>query len=112
MERRSGPRLALDANAIIRVDRLDADVQSRIVNASESGLLLAAPEGRPVGTRIRITVQIDDPKHDITVSGIIVHAGSSPEVDPAYRTRLGIFLTEHGPDWSALCRRLARLPRE
>jgi len=110
VERRSGPRVSLDASAIIRIDSLRSEIQSRIINASEKGLLLVLPEARPVGTRIRVTVQIEDPKYEINVAGIIVHVANVPDADPHYSMRVGIFLTDQGPDWAALCRRLARVP--
>src|SRR5207248_2682263 len=71
MERRRGPRLALDAAAVIRIESLDSPLTSRIVNASLNGLLLAMPAPRPVGTRMHITVRIGDPAYEISVSGII-----------------------------------------
>lgn len=108
-ERRNGPRVALDANAIIRIESLGPEIQSRIVNASERGLLLALPEPRPVGTRIHVRVQIDDPVYEIAVSGIIVHVTPFEAVNPRLRARAGILLTDVSADWRALCRRIARL---
>jgi hypothetical protein len=101
--------MAIQANAIIRVESVSTSLNSRIVNASERGLLLSLPEPRPVGTRINITLHIDDPSLDINVSGIIVHVNTIEAADPLVAARAGIFLTDTSPDWLALCRRLARL---
>jgi hypothetical protein len=107
--RRNGPRLELDAAAIIRLDSLTPAIHSRILNASQKGLLLVMPDARPVGTRIRITVQIEVPPREIIVAGIIVHVAEMENVDPRFTARAGILLTETGPDWSTLCEHLARL---
>ncbi len=101
--------MAIQANAIIRVDSVSTGLHTRIVNASERGLLLSLPEPRPVGTRINISVHIDDPSVDINVSGIIVHISTIEAADPLFGARAGIFLTDTSADWLALCRRLARL---
>jgi hypothetical protein len=114
--------VALDASAIIRLDSLDASVTSRIVNASHRGLLLDMPEPRPVGTRIHVRVSIQDPRFEIEVSGIIVHVEAPRALPPgpgerdgtekdgaagSRSARVGVYLTTVGPDWAALCRRLA-----
>jgi hypothetical protein len=110
MERRSdGPRVALEATALIRVDVLGPAIRSRIMNASQQGMLLVMPDSRPVGTRIRVTVQIGEPQREITVVGIIVHTSTMESIDPRFTSRIGIFLTETGEDWRALCDSLARL---
>jgi tRNA pseudouridine-54 N-methylase len=108
-ERRSdGPRLALEANAVIKLDLTGSSLNSRIVNASQKGMLVVMPDARPVGTRIRVTVQVEEPRSDITVAGIIVHATPFESVDVRFSARIGIFLTETGQDWLDLCDRLAR----
>jgi hypothetical protein len=110
MERRGdGPRVALEATAVIKLDILGPTIHSRIVNASQRGILLVMPDSRPVGTRIRITVQIEAPRHEITVAGIIVHTTTMESIDPRFTSRIGIFLTETGDDWRVLCDDLARL---
>jgi hypothetical protein len=107
VERRRGPRLALDAAAVIRIESLNAPFNSRIVNASLNGLLLAIPAPRPVGTRMHITVRIAEPASEISVSGIVVHVAESPQAAPGFTSRVGIFLTDTGPEWESLCQRLA-----
>jgi tRNA pseudouridine-54 N-methylase len=110
MERRSdGPRLALEATALITIDVLSPAIYSRIVNASHRGMQLVMPDSRPVGTRIRVTVRIDEPQREITVSGIIVHTSTMESIDPRLTSRIGIFLTETGEDWRTLCDNLAHL---
>jgi tRNA pseudouridine-54 N-methylase len=110
MERRTdGPRLALEATALITVDVLSPAIHSRIVNASQRGMQLVMPDSRPVGTRIRVTVRIEEPQREITVSGIIVHTTTMESVDPRLTSRIGIFLTETGDDWRSLCECLAQL---
>ena len=109
MERRSdGPRLALDATALITIDVLGPAIHSRIVNASQRGMQLVMPDSRPVGTHIRVTVRIEEPRREITVSGIIVHTTTMESVDPRLTARIGIFLTETGDDWRTLCDSLAQ----
>ena len=109
MERRSdGPRVALEATALIKVDVLGPAINSRIMNASQRGMLLVMPDSRPVGTRIRVTVQIEEPWREITVVGIIVHTSTMESIDPRFTARIGIFLTETGDDWRVLCEHLAQ----
>jgi hypothetical protein len=110
MERRGdGPRVALEATAIIKIDVLGPAIHSRIVNASQRGMSLVMPDSRPVGTRIRVTVQIEEPRCEITVAGIIVHTATMESIDPRFTARIGIFLTETGDDWRVLCDNLAQL---
>lgn len=102
--------MTLDAEAIVRVDSINDHVRTRILNASGNGLLLAVPALRPMGTRMRITVQIADPMYEITVAGVIVHGTSRRATGPSdLPYAVGIYLTDVGPDWLALCRRLAKL---
>jgi hypothetical protein len=109
MERRSGPRVALDAAAIIRLESMGgADIRSRIVDASLNGLKLAMPAPRPVGTRMHICVRIGDPAYEINVSGIIVHVQENKNAPPGFTTHVGIYLVDAGPEWAALCRRMMR----
>ncbi len=105
-ERRVGPRLILDAAAIIRIETLGPEIRTRIINAAERGLLLSLPESRPIGTRIHIRVQIQDPVYEIAVSGIIVNVRALDTADPKLGVHAGILLTDVTPDWQALCRRL------
>jgi hypothetical protein len=108
IERRwGGPRMALDATAIIHLDLSGPGKSSRIINASNRGLLLVMPDARPVGTRIHVTVQIEKPTKQIKVSGIIVHCNVVESVDPRFTARAGILLTSSGPDWTELCVQLA-----
>ena len=107
--RRDGPRLALEATALITFGVLGPAIHSRIVNASQRGMQLVMPDSRPVGTRIRVTVRIEEPQREITVAGIIVHTATMENINPRLSARIGIFLTETGEDWRALCDSLARL---
>ncbi len=105
-DRRAGPRVSLDAAAIIRMETMGSDVRSRIIDASTNGLKLAMPAPRPIGTRMHICVRIGDPAYEINVSGIIVHVSETKEAPAGFTSHVGIYLTEVGPDWGALCRRL------
>jgi PilZ domain len=108
VERRSAPRMALDAAAVIRFETVGPDVRSRIINASRNGVLLAMPAPRPVGTRMHLTVRIGDPPADIKLEGIVVHVASNgASAAPGFGTQVGVFLTSVGPEWEGLCRRLA-----
>ena len=95
--------MALDATAIIHLDLKGPATHSRIVNASIRGMLLVMPDARPVGTRIHVRVQLENPTKEIKVSGIIVHCTFSENVDPRFTARAGILLTAAGEDWQDLC---------
>jgi hypothetical protein len=100
--------MALDATALIHLDLHGTTAtNSRIVNASKRGVLLVMPDARPVGTRIHVTVQLENPRKEIKVSGIIVHCATAENIDPRFTARAGILLTTSGPDWEELCVRLA-----
>ncbi|HEX7507704.1 MAG TPA: PilZ domain-containing protein [Polyangia bacterium] len=99
--------MALDATALIHLDLHGPGMHSRIVNASSRGMLLVMPDARPVGTKIHITVQLDNPPDEIKVTGIIVHCNTSENVDPRFTARAGILVTAAGPDWDELCKQLA-----
>ncbi len=99
--------MALDATAIIHLDLDGPATKSRIVNASARGLLLVMPDARPIGTRIHVTVELENPRKRIKVSGIIVHCSVVESIDPLFTARAGILLTSSGEDWNDLCARLA-----
>jgi hypothetical protein len=106
-DRRSAPRMALDAAAVIRFETMGPEVRSRIINASRNGVLLAMPAPRPVGTRIHLTVRIGEPPADIRLEGIVVHVADNPaNATPGFGTQVGVFLTSAGDQWEGLCRRL------
>jgi hypothetical protein len=99
--------LVLDATAVVRLESVDTR-QSRVLNASEQGLMLMLPDARPVGTRIHVTLYIgEDPPAKIEITGIIVHVTALEAIGPRQPIRAGIFITESGPDWAELCRTLA-----
>jgi hypothetical protein len=100
--------MALDANAIIRLDLLGPGIRTRILNASTKGMLLVMPDARPVGTRIHVSVELDNPPREIKVSGIIVHCNAAENVDPRFSARVGILITESHEDWANLCAELAK----
>ena len=99
--------MVLDATALIHLDLDGSTTHSRIVNASNRGMQLVMPDARPVGTRIHVTVQMENPRRQIKVSGIIVHCSVIENVDPRFTARAGILLTTAGADWEDLCIRLA-----
>jgi hypothetical protein len=109
-DRRGAPRMSLDAAAIIRFDSVGGDLRSRVINASRNGVLLAMPAARPVGTRMHVTVRIGDPPMEIKLHGIVAHVAENPNAAPGFTTQVGVFLTETGPEWETLCRRLATPP--
>jgi len=108
MERRcDGPRVALDATAMIHLDLRAPGIHSRIVNASPKGMLLVMPDARPIGTRIHVTVMLEGQKKQINVDGIIVHCSITENVDPRFGARAGILVTASESDWLELCNQLA-----
>jgi hypothetical protein len=100
--------MALDATALIHLDLHGPGTHSRIINASSRGILLVMPDARPVGTKIHVTVQLDNSTKEIKLSGIIVHCNTSENVDPRFTARAGILVTTAGPDWDELCTQLAK----
>lgn len=109
-DRRSAPRMALDAAAVIRFETVSPEVRSRIINASRNGVLLAMPAPRPVGTKMHLTVRIGEPPADIRLEGIVVHVAENPAAPVGFTTQVGVFLSSAGVEWENLCRRLAEAP--
>jgi hypothetical protein len=99
--------VALDATAMIRLDLRSPAMHSRIVNASPRGMLLVMPDARPIGTRIHVTVHLEEQDKEIKVDGIIVHCSTTENVDPRFSARAGILITFSEPDWIDLCNQLA-----
>jgi hypothetical protein len=91
---------------VVRLESL-AGKQSRVLNASERGLMLVLSEPRPVGTQIRVTLYVGEPPAKIEIAGIIVHVTALESADAVQPVRAGIFLTETGQDWLDLCEQLA-----
>ena len=44
---------------------------------------------------------------EIKLHGIVAHVAENPDAAPGFTTQVGVFLTDTGPEWETLCRRLA-----
>jgi hypothetical protein len=91
---------------VVRLESL-AGRQSRVLNASERGLMLVLSDPRPVGTQIRVTLYVGEPPRKIEIAGVIVHTTPLESADAGQPVKAGIYLTEAGPDWVELCQELA-----
>lgn len=104
-ERREWPRINLNAQALLRFERIGPELRTRIVNASANGLFLAMEQPRPIGTKMKITVRVSESETELLVSGVVVHTVQIATTESP--VGVGIFLTEVGPEWVAFCKRLA-----
>lgn len=86
------------------MDRLGARVNARILNASERGLFLAMDDPRPIGTRIRLTIQVADPPLRTEIAGIVIHVVSDEKQPGNQPPGVGVFLDEVDDAWIEFCR--------
>ncbi|MCR9164675.1 MAG: PilZ domain-containing protein [Nannocystaceae bacterium] len=101
VERRSCARVNLELQVRLRFESPAAMIASRTFDISRNGAFIAIKDPRPRGTRVRLTLEIDDTK--VTVSGVVVRSSDGKK---GSRRGMGIQFTEI-PDEAA--KSLARL---
>jgi Tfp pilus assembly protein PilZ len=93
-ERRRFARVALDAEVQVQVVDTESLFTSRIRDLSENGVFILSRSTRPIGTGIKIDIQVQDGGLQVKARGIIVH-----EVRPEHATAerpagVGVMFTE------------------
>lgn len=89
VERRSCARVNLELQVRLRFDSPEAMIASRTFDISRSGAFIALRDPRPRGTRVRLTIEIEDTK--VTLSGVVVRSSDGKK---ATRRGMGIQFTE------------------
>lgn len=91
-ERRHCARVALQLQVRLRFETAEAMIASRTFDISRSGAFIAIREPRPRGTKVRLTVEVDDTT--IVLGGVVVRASDGRK---SGRRGMGIQFTEMTP---------------
>jgi uncharacterized protein (TIGR02266 family) len=91
-ERRHFARVALQLQVRLRFETAEAMTASRTFDISRSGAFIAIREPRPRGTKVRLTVEVDD--MTIVLAGVIVRVSDGRKDG---RRGMGIQFTEVTP---------------
>lgn len=89
VERRSCARVNLELRVRLRFDSPEAMIASRTFDISRNGAFIALKDPRPRGTRVRLTLEIDDTK--VMVGGVVVRSSDGKK---GTRRGMGIQFTE------------------
>jgi len=100
-ERRSCARVNLDLQVRLRFDTADAMIASRTFDISRSGAFITIKDPRPRGTRVRLTVEVDETT--IVLGGVVVRACDGKKTS---RRGMGIQFTEITPQAADALERL------
>ena len=110
--------LALEVR--IRFDDVDAAINMQTANVSREGLFIAMDPPKPIGTRVRVRVQIANTSEKFALECVVVR--TVPDLDdlkplaPGETKGVGVFLTATSAGWTRFCdelskRRQTMLPR-
>ncbi len=91
-DRRSCARVSLDLQVRLRFDTAEAMVASRTFDLSRSGAFISIRDPRPKGTKVRLTLQVED--DEIVVGGVVVRSCDGKR---SSRRGMGIRFTEVTP---------------
>ena len=87
-ERRRFPRVKLEVSARIRFPNPEAAIESNTFDISQGGVFLKTAQPRPVGTRVRLVIEIGE--RTLELSGVVVRVSDGHD-GPA---GLGVSFTE------------------
>jgi hypothetical protein len=91
------------------VEHRDDVVDARMLNISREGVFLAMDPPRPIGTRVRLTLQIEASNEKYTLEGVVVRCvpdGDEPP-NPGEQPGVAVFLTITSPGYLRFCDELA-----
>lgn len=91
-ERRNCARVALQLQVRLRFETAEALTACRTFDISRSGAFIALRDPRPRGTKVRLTVEVDDTT--IVLGGVVVRASDGRK---SGRRGMGIQFTEVTP---------------
>ena len=100
-ERRSCARVSLELQVSLRFETAEAMIASRTFDISRSGAFIAIKEPRPRGTRVRLTIEVDDTT--VVLGGVVVRASDGRK---SVRRGMSIQFTEVTPEASDALARL------
>lgn len=102
----------LDLEVRMRVD-LDEMIEARTANVSREGLFIAMDRPKPVGTKVRVKLEVGEAAsaQQFVLEGIVVRAVPDPDHPetrrPGEPAGVGVFLTATSAGWARFCDKLA-----
>ena len=96
-------RIDVALEAHLRAPNLTGLAHAYTANISRQGVFLVSDSPRPIGTTVKICVQIETSAKPHEVEGVVVHVAAPDEVQG-----MGIFIPSPPPDWDRLCEALER----
>ena len=100
---RRWPRIDVALEAHLRASNLVGLAHAYTTNISRQGVFIVTNSPRPIGTSVKITVQVETSAKLQQVEGVVVHVASPGEVPG-----MGIFIPSPPPDWERFCEALER----
>jgi len=94
-DRRASVRVALELQVRLRFESAEAMVASRTFDISRGGAFISIRNPRPRGTKVRLTLQVQE--QTIVIGGLVVRS-SAGKAGKAGRRGMGIQFTEITPE--------------
>ena len=111
-EQRSWPRMNLDLEVYLHFDSFLEASQAQTTNISREGLFIHMDPPRQLGTKVRVRVNVDNPRREFVLEGVVVR--TVPDADaprdalPHEVPGVGIFLTSTSQGWTTFCDELSK----
>jgi hypothetical protein len=112
-EHRRWPRMALALEVSIRFPNLDRAVTAETSNISREGLFIRMDPPKPIGTKVRLRLQLVENREIFVLEGVVVRMVPDPDepAEPGATPGIGIFLTHTSPGWAPFVESLQHVPR-
>lgn len=91
----------------MRFSRAEDVLKARSLNISRRGIFLTTDQIKPIGTPVRLSMEIDEEQERLEVAGIVIH--EVPEAEEGKPRGVGIFLTKVPVTWDAFCEKLEKV---
>jgi hypothetical protein len=93
--------MALTLEVSIRFPNLDRAVTARTSNISREGLFIYMDPPKPIGTKVRLRLQLVENHEIFVLEGVVVRMVPDPDepANPQDVPGIGIFLTNTSPGW-------------
>ena len=111
-EQRGWPRMNLDLEVYLHFDDFFEASRAETTNISREGLFIHMDPPRPLGTKVRVRLQVDNPRREFVLEGVVVRTVPDTETPrdmlPTEVSGVGVFLTSTSPGWNTFCDRLSK----
>ena len=103
-ERRRFPRVLLEADVFVEAETEQSLFKSRLRDLSENGVFIRTTNTRPLGTGVRLRIEIVRRDLRVVVRGIVVHLVDARDETDAAPAGMGVMFTEVDPSSQAALR--------